>query len=318
MARARNIKPGTMENEALAALPPLHRLLWIYMWMLADREGRLEDRPQRIKAKALPYDDVNVDGMLSDLHEAGFINRYAVGGRRFIQIVNFAKHQKPHGNEAESSIPPPETADPAPAEAVGAGEAHRDEGLTTKVISPSNFGANDFAPCDEALGPCISDSLIDRLTDSLIACGDTSSRVLTLKPRAKNRTRGARLPDEWTLPDEWAAWAMHECGFPPAQLIRIADDFGDYWHAKAGANACKRDWAATWRVWCRKECDRARQTHGPPRNFPSRKGVPLQSLDDGALNALARELGIAEARPGESMQTYIGRIQAAQKARGLH
>ena len=67
MARARNIKPGTMENESLAALSPLHRLLWIYLWMLADREGRLEDRAQRIKAKALPYDDADVDGMLRDL-----------------------------------------------------------------------------------------------------------------------------------------------------------------------------------------------------------------------------------------------------------
>ena len=42
-------------------------------------------------------------------------------------------------------------------------------------------------------------------------------------------------------------------------------------------------------------------------------------LDDGALDALARELGIARARPGESMQAFIGRIQAAQNGRGsLH
>jgi hypothetical protein len=42
MARIRMIKPGVMENEELAELSPLTRLLFIYLWMLADREGRLE------------------------------------------------------------------------------------------------------------------------------------------------------------------------------------------------------------------------------------------------------------------------------------
>jgi len=34
----------------------LARLLYPGLWMLADREGRLEDRPLRIKAEILPYD----------------------------------------------------------------------------------------------------------------------------------------------------------------------------------------------------------------------------------------------------------------------
>ncbi|WP_434110444.1 hypothetical protein [Paraburkholderia caffeinilytica] len=263
MARARNIKPGTMENEALAALPPLHRLLWIYLWMLADREGRLEDRPQRIKVKALPYDSANVDAMLRDLHQAGFIIRYAVSGRRFIQIVNFAKHQKPHGNEAVSEIPPPESADPAPAEAVGAGDVRGDEGLTTMVVSPSDSGDKDFAPEEQALGPCISDSLIDRLSDSLIAGDENSSRVLKLKPREKRDSRGARLPEGWTLPDEWALWAIRRCGFSPSQVCGTAEAFADYWHAESSAKARKCDWFATWRNWCRRE--RAQHaSHGPP------------------------------------------------------
>ena len=77
MARARNIKPGIMANERLAELPPEARLLFIYSWMLADREGRIEDRPKRIAAQALPYDrDVDVDDLLCQLANAGFITRY--------------------------------------------------------------------------------------------------------------------------------------------------------------------------------------------------------------------------------------------------
>ena len=95
-----------MDNEELAELDPLTRLLFIYLWMLADREGRLEDRPKRIAAQALAYDRAaDADAMLNDLASYGFIKRYQVDGKKFIQIANFTKHQTPHGTERDSSIP---------------------------------------------------------------------------------------------------------------------------------------------------------------------------------------------------------------------
>ena len=106
MSRSRNIKPAIMNNEDLADLEPLTRLLFIYLWMLADREGRLEDRPKRIGAQALPYDrTADVDAMLNGLKNAGFIDRYEVGGVACIQVINFAKHQTPHVREQASSLP---------------------------------------------------------------------------------------------------------------------------------------------------------------------------------------------------------------------
>lgn len=105
MARARNIKPSFFANDDLADIHPLGRLLFIGLWTLADREGRMEDRPRRIKAEVLPYDDCDVDGLLDDLQQHGFILRYEVGGNRFIQVVNFAKHQNPHVKESASTIP---------------------------------------------------------------------------------------------------------------------------------------------------------------------------------------------------------------------
>lgn len=106
MARARNIKPSIMENEVLAERPPIARLLFIYLWMLADRDGRLEDRPKRIAGRALPYDrDADVDDLLNQLADGGFISRYAAEGIDLIQIHNFAKHQTPHVREAASELP---------------------------------------------------------------------------------------------------------------------------------------------------------------------------------------------------------------------
>lgn len=108
MARARNIKPGFFKNEILAELDPLARILFEGLWCLADREGRLEDRPKRIKSDILPYDDCDVDGFLWDLHNKNFIIRYEVQGSKYIQIVTFKKHQNPHCKEAPSEIPAPD------------------------------------------------------------------------------------------------------------------------------------------------------------------------------------------------------------------
>ena len=44
--RARNIKPGFFKNDALAELDFAGRLLFIGLWGIADRAGRLEDRPK--------------------------------------------------------------------------------------------------------------------------------------------------------------------------------------------------------------------------------------------------------------------------------
>lgn len=109
MARTRSIKPSFFDNEILGDLPPLTRLLFIGLWCIADREGRLQDRPKRIKKELLGYDDVTTDTvneMLQSLHESGFICRYDVEGTKYIHIINFVKHQNPHIKEKSSEIPP--------------------------------------------------------------------------------------------------------------------------------------------------------------------------------------------------------------------
>ena len=107
MARARNIKPGFFRNAELVELPVETRLLFIGLWTLADREGRLEDRPRQIKMEIYPADQFDVDLMLGQLQDGGFIVRYEFGGRRFIEVTNFIKHQDPHYKEKASELPPP-------------------------------------------------------------------------------------------------------------------------------------------------------------------------------------------------------------------
>ncbi len=105
MARSRMLNPDFFRDEELAELDYVHRLLFAGLWGLADREGRLENRPKRIKADLFPYDpDVDVvDGLLR--LNGHFITLYEVEGRNYIHINNFLKHQKPHPREAPSVIP---------------------------------------------------------------------------------------------------------------------------------------------------------------------------------------------------------------------
>ena len=107
VGRIRTIKPEFFTNEELGHLSPFARLMFIGLWCYADRAGRLEDRPSRLQAYLFPYEtDLGLSKVcLSDLASTGFIHRYSVGGRDYIQIENFTKHQRCHRREAPSEIP---------------------------------------------------------------------------------------------------------------------------------------------------------------------------------------------------------------------
>jgi hypothetical protein len=106
MARARNIKPGLFKNEVLGTADPFVTLLFEGLWLLADKEGRLEDRPLRIRAELFPYrEGFDINGYLTQLLRGGFIERYTVDKIAIIQIVNFRKHQSPHVTEKPSELP---------------------------------------------------------------------------------------------------------------------------------------------------------------------------------------------------------------------
>lgn len=69
--------------------------------------------------------------------------------------------------------------------------------------------------------------------------------------KKQTATKGTRLPDDWTLPDQWRTFAIGQ-GLSPQAITREADIFADYWRSIPGAKAVKLDWFATWRNWIRK------------------------------------------------------------------
>lgn len=74
---------------------------------------------------------------------------------------------------------------------------------------------------------------------------DTEAR----KSKEQVRSRGSRLPADWSLPAEWKAWACEQR--PDLDIDSQAASFADYWHGKAGKDGSKANWLATWRYWIR-------------------------------------------------------------------
>jgi hypothetical protein len=111
--RARNLKPGLFKNEKLGTAEPLFTLIFEGLWTLADREGRLEDRPLRIHAEINPYRTaLGTEQALDWLTEHGFIVRYRANGTGYIWIPAFLHHQNPHVREPPSKLPAPEKPQP--------------------------------------------------------------------------------------------------------------------------------------------------------------------------------------------------------------
>jgi len=107
--RARNIKPGLFKNEDLGSSDPLLTILFEGLWCMADREGRLECRPLLISSLVFPYRRVStkkLEAMLDWLEARNFIKKYGTDQVRYIQVLEFLKHQRPHSKETPSHIPP--------------------------------------------------------------------------------------------------------------------------------------------------------------------------------------------------------------------
>jgi len=270
MARARNIKPGFFKNENLVELPFEHRLLFVGLWTLADKAGRLEDRVKRIKMELFPADNVDVEEGMRLLERYGFIKRYEINGDALVQILNFTKHQSPHHTEKASELPGPN------------GE------LTVKEpIKKSDPQKQD--------GGNPPDSLIHRFTDSLNP--EVEEKVKKENPDASPpaqpapkkstgaKVTGTRLPENFQMPDDWMDWATDERpDIPPADMRTVAESFVDYWAAKAGAAARKVDWLATWRNWVRNQ---KRYSSPPPKQqkfdptaYVNRNRVPSHDIID--------------------------------------
>lgn len=162
--RARNLKPSIFKNDLLAPADPLYTLIFEGLWCMADREGRLEDKPVKIHIEVNPCRPFeSTERSLAWLEENGFILRYPIGSSKYIQVLTFKEHQNPHQKEPASKIRSfDESTSPAPDQTgAGTGQAPEENkcGPADSLFSDSGLLTPDSpSPIPVSLSPDASDT----------------------------------------------------------------------------------------------------------------------------------------------------------------
>lgn len=243
MARIRSIHPGLFTDEAFMGLSAHARVLWMGLWCEADDQGMFPWKPLTLKARILPADNVDVGGLLDELIAAGCVKRGEVGGVEYGAVRNFTKFQRPKK--------------PNPVHPIN-NEFRTFVGLTEQSgeAVPHQGGTGGEKP------PQMEDGG-GRREKETPSCGSPPP------------SRGARLPEDWQPSPSDEDFARQE-GLSADDTRREAQKFRDYWHAKSGKDATKRDWPATWRNWVR----RANESRAPPRHKPVDVNRLLEETDN--------------------------------------
>jgi uncharacterized protein YdaU (DUF1376 family) len=121
------------------------------------------------------------------------------------------------------------------------------------------------------------------------------------EPKVKTQ-RGSRLPTDWSLPQDWKAWAENER--PDLLINKVADSFKDFWISKPGAGGVKLNWEATWRNWIRSQ--------SAPKMFANKYDVahvttPPPPNQDAALRKIEEDRKRAS-KPNAEMQAKIAQL----------
>lgn len=105
MARIRSIKPDFWTDEKAVELSAFARLLFIGLWNFVDDDGRIAFSEKKHKMQILPSDPIDISELFGELRGKGLIQVYTVENAEYLQVVNFAKHQK-IDKRTPSRLPP--------------------------------------------------------------------------------------------------------------------------------------------------------------------------------------------------------------------
>lgn len=301
--RARNLKPALFKNEILGTSDPLYTILFEGLWCLADREGRLEDRALRIKAEVLPYrENVDIEALLSWLHNRGFVVRYDSGGFRIIQIIKFLEHQSPHKNEVPSTLPEWDGSEHSQ------GCAKAQPKTVSLALTPSSLTPDS--------GLRTPDSHIRESTTKVESDTSNGSSV----PR-ETESEGEIRAHILEIKADWPRGCPHEDWITAEKLIRNLVLAGESWDkihdgVRRYAKFCKatnrmvqnpakwfadisRPWLSPWTI--------------PPK--PGEKPAPNNDAAWAEANWRAAAIGFRKPHPQESVGVYATEVKNAESAK---
>lgn len=211
MGRIRSIKPEFPQSETTGALSRDARLLFIQLWTIVDDEGRARAASRMLASLLYPYDDDARD--LID----GWLAELEANDciRRYVvdgsSYLEIVNWLKHQkiDHASKSRLP-----------------AYSDD--LAKPREPSRSLAPDLGP-----------RTMDKDLGSVEAVADAT------RP---NESRSSRLSDDWVPTQDDLQFARAR-GLSSAEIDTEGIKFRNYWTAKAGKDATKRNWGRTWQNW---------------------------------------------------------------------
>lgn len=151
-----------------------------------------------------------------------------------------------------------------------------EEGVTESVTrNATDNGHGDVSTLSRPLPPQTPPTPT-HTRDGITTHARRADPVDEIEPPPKRRT-GQRLPPSWRPSPQDTAYAESQ-SLKPDEISRVAEDFRDYWTARAGEAGRKLDWPATWRTWVRRHIDRRAGSGMAPR--PAFRGGGGQGATD--------------------------------------
>lgn len=269
----RVLREGLLHSELISNLHDKTARLWLALFLSADDFGLVEIGFGPIK-RAAPLFDWNretVEKMLLELVDAPLIIPYSESGKRFAVMCKWAAKV----NSSRPKHPPP----PFGFEHIIQIYGYKDQKTrqeSAKYIKhlSSASGTLDNSRLITSAEPVPEEVRGKREEvrgkregqEQNLDLGITKTEVLgktevlsrvAEKLQHPQKSVATRIPKDWAMSPEFleAGQAIFS-GWEPEHFAAVADQFRDYWLAKAGKDALKVDWLATWRTWLRRETTR--------------------------------------------------------------
>lgn len=225
----RILKESICTSDTLEALSPEEERLFYRLMVQCDDYGRFEARPAIVRARCFPLkvdsiSDADVGQWISALERAGLLAVYSVGGRPYLQMVTWDRHQQRRAKV--SKYPDPSASDATRNHVLAdAGNSprirNRIRGIENResVFEESRTGSKRTAKA-AAGGPGVPTEKVVKqagpslapLVDAFRGEGLPSPVFIGVEPKRAQALLGAYTPEQ--IVDCWHDYAQGRYGTP--------------------------------------------------------------------------------------------------------
>lgn len=195
--------------------------------------------PEGYIAEDLRWETEEVREVFSELLDKGFANRCET--TKWVWIIKHLEWNRPENPNQRKAAVKVASGVPSDCGWIGAFTRAWGELLGLHIEQFVKPLSNPCATLSQSVSVAATETVTETIAEAAIGAAE-----------APTTTRGTRLPEEWILPIAWGEWALTEPGGWTVEAITTESlKFHDFWVAKAGKDATKLDWMATWRNWVR-------------------------------------------------------------------